>query len=534
MLKQLRMYGRFAAVLPSFLRNPITLADAENQVRRGIERREEHLLRLVERGVFGSASSPYLWLLRNAGCEMGDLRRMVEGDGIEAALGSLREAGVYVTFEEFKGRTPIVRSGKVLEVDRGAFNNPFVRSAYEAETGGSTGAGTRVSHDLDHLAMQSAHIMLCNHAHGTLEAPQAVWRGVLPDGSGINSVLRACHYGRPPEKWFAVHRRGARRMPLRFRLATYGTVMSGRAAGVAVPWPEPVPVDEAIVVARWARGAIERRGSCLVNAPVSRALRVCLAAREAGFDLKGAAFVIAGEPPTPAKVEGILASGARCYTTYGFAEGGRVGIGCANPVSTNDLHVLRDAFVVACTERQVPGFDVRVNALSFTSLLPTTPQILLNAEVDDYGVVEQRGCGCPLERLGYNLHVRDIHSYGKLTGEGVTLVGSDAVELVERVLPARFGGSALDYQLMEEEDERGFTRLSVLVNPAVPNAGDAEVIEAVLEHLRRTSLMADSARSIWAQAETLQVKRQEPVWTGRGKLMPLYLPKRSGRKDGVR
>ena len=45
---------------------------------------------------------------------------------------------------------------------------------------------------------------------------------------------------------------------------------------------------------------------------------------------------------------------------------------------------------------------------------------------------------------------------------------------MERVLPARFGGSPLDYQLMEEEDERGFTRLSLLVSPKLRIADESK------------------------------------------------------------
>ena len=35
--------------------------------------------------------------------------------------------------------------------------------------------------------------------------------------------------------------------------------------------------------------------------------------------------------------------------------------------------------------------------------------------------------------------------------------------------------------------------------------------------------MADSARGIWAQADTLRVKRDRAGLDGRGKLMPLHL-----------
>lgn len=522
----IRTYARYAAGLPGFLRNTITLDDAERLVRQGIECREQNFLRLVERGVYQRPESPYLWLLRMARCEYGDLCALVRREGLEGALRELREAGVYVSFEEMKGRTPLVRDGHTLEVTPRAFQNPHFRRGYQAESGGSTGAGTRVDQDLDHLAIRSAHLMLAYDAFGSLHLPFAVWRGVLPDGSGINNVLSGAHHGRAPEKWFSPTQPGAPRPAMRFQVATYGTVLASWLVGAPLPWPEMAPIERAVVIAEWAAGAIRKHGGCQINAPVSRALRVCVAAREAGIDLTGAVFVVAGEPATPAKVAGIRASGARCYTTYGFVEAGRVAVGCAHPSTSNDLHILRDAFAVVPYERQVPGSTMTVNALNITSLLLTTPQILINAEVDDYGAVEERSCGCPLERLGYNLHVRDIHSFRKLTGEGVTLVGGEMIDIMERVLPARFGGTPLDYQLMEEEDEQGFTRLTLAVSPRVAVEDETEVLATLFRELEASSIMADSARAIWAQAGTFRVKRVEPVWTGRGKLLPLHLASR--------
>lgn len=525
-LKQAPAYFRFAAALPRFLRNPITLDAAEVLIRQGIERRNESFLRLVERGVLSRPHSPYARLLKLARCEMGDLRDLVHRQGLEAALRSLRDAGVYITFDEMKGREPIVRGGESFAVSTEDFSNPLLTSAYEAETGGSTGAGSRVTQDLDHHAIQSAHLMLLFHAHGVLDVPKAVWRGILPDSSGMNNILRGARHGRTPDKWFVPLPRQGPRPAWRFQLVTYGSVLLSRLIGVPLPWPEIVPIDEATHVARWAAAAIHRSGACLVNAPVSRALRVCIAAQELGLDLTGAAFVIAGEPPSPAKVAGILASGARCFTTYGFAEAGRVAIGCAHPASPNDLHILTDAFEIFSHERPVPGADARVTALNVTTLLHASPLILINAEIDDYGVVETRSCGCPLQRLGYHKHVRDIHSYRKLTGEGVSLVGGEMIDVMERVLPARFGGTPLDYQLIEEEDEQGFTRLSLIVSPRVPIPSETAVIETVLAELHRSSVMADSARTVWSQAGTLRVKRIEPIWTGRGKLLPLHLARR--------
>ena len=83
--------------------------------------------------------------------------------------------------------------------------------------------------------------------------------------------------------------------------------------------------------------------------------------------------------------------------------------------------------------------------------------ILLNVETDDYGVLESRPCGCRMGDLGLTTHVTQVRSFRKLTGEGMTLVGNDMIRILEEVLPTRFGGSPLDYQLAEVENEVGPT-----------------------------------------------------------------------------
>jgi hypothetical protein len=156
---------------------------------------------------------------------------------------------------------------------------------------------------------------------------------------------------------------------------------------------------------------------------------------------------------------------------------------------------------------------------------------MLNVESDDYGLIESRPCGCLLESYGFTEHLRHIRSFRKLTGEGVTLVPGDMIRILEEVLPARFGGSPLDYQLLEEEDENGFTRLSLLVSPEIEIAEEAAVTEVVLDALAQGGVSAVLAQATWSQADTLRVKRMNPVLTSRGKLMPLHSRRYSASTD---
>lgn len=532
-LNDLRMYGRFAWGLRDFLRQPISLEQAQEAVRKRIADRETNFLRLMERGVFGHPRSPYRALLELARCELGDLRQMVRSQGLENALRALRDAGVYVTFEEFKGRTPVVRHGQVLDVRAEDFDNPHLSRYYQARSGGSTGAGTRFMTDLEHLAVKASQLMVTDAAHGLLNAPTAIWFGVLPD-VGLNIVLTRARYGRVPEKWFVhVTASDLRPSPV-YRLATTALVAAGRLYGVRIPRPEPVPLEDAAVIARWAARTVREHGACMVRAQVSRALRVCLAAREEGLDLSGVAITGGGEPPTPGKVREITSAGARWIPGYYTTEADAVGMGCGHPLDGNDLHLLKDALALIQTPRPVSGWDVEVDAFNFTTLLPTAPKILLNAESDDYGVIETRSCGCPLEGYGFTEHLREIRSFRKLTGEGVTLVGTDMLRILDEVLPARFGGTPLDYQVLEEEDSDGFTRLSLVVSPKIRLPDDQRVIDTVLDSLRRSGEAADLARATWRQAGTWRVKRMEPIWTARGKLMPLHLAERARRSAGAK
>jgi hypothetical protein len=243
-----------------------------------------------------------------------------------------------------------------------------------------------------------------------------------------------------------------------------------------------------------------------------------------------------GEPPTPAKVKAIESSGARWMPFYPISEVGHVGFGCSRPLDGNDLHFFRDALALIQFPRKVPGTEMTVDAFNFTTLLPTAPKLLLNVESDDYGVIERRSCGCPLESYGYAEHLRHVRSFRKLTGEGVTLVGSEMECILQEVLPERFGGSPLDYQLLEEEDDDGFTRISLVVSPRVEIEEESEVIGLVLENLRQSSVASGLAQAVWTEAASLRVRRMEPVVTGRGKLMPLHStrggPCESSASDG--
>jgi hypothetical protein len=511
--------------LPRFVRERTTLEQASAEIARRLAQRESNFLSNVDRAIYENARSPYRALLRRAGCEPSDLRDSVRQSGLEETLRTLRAEGVYVTFEEFKGQKPIVRGDEVIAARPQDFDNPTFRRYYAVATGGSTGKPRRVLLDLEYLRARVPQQVLMDHVHGLLGKRSVQW-AEIPPGHGLDVVLSRVPVGGAPERWFTPLWRGADAPGMRYRLATRMSLAVARAAGARVPWPEHLPLDRAGVIARWAADVVRTDGACAIRAHVSKALRIAIAARELGIDLTGATISTGGEPPTPTKVRHMREAGARVVANYFFTEAGAIGCGCTSADDPNDQHLMTDHLAMISGRREVPAFGVAVDAFYYTTLLPTAPKLLLNVETDDYGVVEEHACDCPLGALGLTTHVREIRSFSKLTGEGVTLIGSDMERVLEEQLPSRFGGSALDYQLVEEEDERGFTRLTLLVHPRLEITDEAAIIGAVLDSLRATGGAAEVSRMVWSQAGTLRVRREAPRLTARGKLMPLHATRR--------
>ncbi|MEW5917891.1 MAG: hypothetical protein AB1762_15925, partial [Gemmatimonadota bacterium] len=387
LIREARMYARFLYGLRGFLRTVVTPEQARTNLEQRLQTRMEALLLMAERGFYGAANSPYRELLRLAGCELTDFRAMVRDRGVEATLAVLRQQGVYFTFEEFKGRANVVRHGREIPLDVAQFDNPHLSYYHGTTSGGSTGSATRVSTDLAHLALQAEHRLLCLEAHGVLDVPFAIWRPPLPSGSGINSVLRAARLGRPVARWFTPLTHNDFRPSFKFRLANSATVAIGRALGADLPWPEPVALDDAGRIARWMVEARNRHGGAVLNTTVSNGLRIALAAKDAGLDLTGTHFMLAGEPATPAKVAAIRASGAKLFTDYGAAETGRIGIGCARGIDASDVHILLDAVAVIAWPRSVPDTDESITSFHMTTLHPAAAKLLLNVEIDDFGVL---------------------------------------------------------------------------------------------------------------------------------------------------
>jgi hypothetical protein len=361
-------------------------------------------------------------------------------------------------------------------------------------------------------------------AHDAAGRPEAVWRP-FPTRTAVNNVLRSAKQRRPIEKWFSHTRVLARHArPGDAALAAYALIAC-RVWASPLPMPEHVPYAAAIKVARWLEAKARAGTPALLSAPVGTTSRVCVAAKHHGADIAGTLFRGGGEPLTPARAELIESTGSKVFADYSMAELGRVGVSCAAPNAVGDVHFLLDKLVLVQRPHVVPMTGETVGSLFFTTLLPSAPKLMINVETDDYAVVEDRACGCLLGRLGFSRHLHGIRSYEKLTSEGVTLRGADALSLLEGTLPERFGGAPSDYQLVQEVDELVPT-LVLLVSPQVGAVDEREVVEVVLAALSNQGAQPQEASRTWRSADTIRVERREPYATAAGKVLPVHVKAR--------
>jgi hypothetical protein len=516
----IKTFAGFPLALRRFLAHPLTLDDARRIVSDRLAHREANFLRIAEQAVYGNPRSPYLALLRLAGCELGDLRQLVFSDGLDAALQAIREAGVYVTFEEFKGRKAIVRGGTTIEVAPRDFDNPAARRDVSFTTGGSTGLATDVHHDLDYIAATAPVYMVMFDAWGVLDAPALHWVDILP-GAGLRFMLQRACFSRQAEPWYSRNGWFDSRSWLKYDVAMLYNLFWMRAFGLRVPVPRIVRINEAEVIARRIRSVLDQHGKCLVYANVSAGLRIAVAAETSGLDLTGTTLRIGGEPITEAKVAPMRRAGARVLPIYGAIETGAIGVACARPAEVDHVHLASDSTALITYPVVVDSTGETVDAFNLTSLVDASPKVMINYQIDDHGVVEQRACGCPLHACGYTTSLHTIRSYSKVLGEGVTLIGADIQRVLHNVLPSRFGGSPLDYQLLEAEDAQGLTRLYLVISPRIEIADEQAVLQTLLQALRASNPRSDAAGSIWQNSGTFQIKRQEPAVTARGKLVLL-------------
>lgn len=525
MLNKAMMYLRFIGGLKNFLKDTYSLEHCQQIIKSRLGKRSENLLLIARRVIYGNEKSPYLKLLRMAGCEYDDFSRMVKQDGIEQALETISRMGVYFTIKEFKCQQAVRRGSSVFHFKETDFDNPYLKAHFVASSGGSRSRGTRSLIEFDFLKDKYVvPLTMKLHAYDLLDMPLGVWLPILP-GAGPVSIMAALNGGKTTDRWFSPVEKSDFKPSLKNRMATNYLVYASRLFGKKLPSPEFVSFDDAVIIARWMASCIAAQGGCSITTYPTGAIKICQAANYNRLDIKGAKFIVSGEPITEAKQKVINSAGATCYPGYIASEIGVIAQACAYPSYSDDMHILSDTTCIIQHPHEVEHAGVTVDAFLFSSLLSSAPKILLNVESGDYGVIEKRSCGCLFEQAGCTEHIHHVRSFDKLTSAGMNFNGSDLLRLIEVVLPQKYGGVATDYQMVEEEGTDGQTRFSILVSPEVGKIDEAELLHTILKELGDGKDAKRLMAKIWQETNTLRLKRERPLTTGAGKLLPLHIRK---------
>ncbi len=516
--------------LSGIMRQPCTVESAKALLRARLAERDQLFLRVVREAIWGNPRSPYHHLLVWAGWTYDALVDSVQKQGLEATLESLRDSGVYLSHAEFKERKPIQRDGLLLDWTSVTTENPGVMPSFEVRTGGTRSQGSRVPATFRYLADQRAPTWcLTVEAVGGGAWPAIIW---MPRSAGYLWWLTLMHMHRPALRWFSMsdleYVREPRLILLMYRVAQ----LIGLAHGLRIPYLEYRPLSEVAAVYDAVLRTRTQYGGCTVITSPSGATRLAGLAATRGADLQHVAFVVGGEPLTPGKHAEITRARARVGVRYNITELGAVGGACEHPEAVDDVHFLADSFSLIPSRHALVdgGF---AEAFMITTLLPTSPMILLNLDTDDFGQITTRRCGCLWDELGLHTHLSNIRSFSKLTGEGVTVLGTECVKILEEILPREFGGRSTDYQLLEVEDDGRLTRLHLVVSPSVGPIDEGRLLTRFQQELRDPGPRGSPVPPMWRQADTIKVVRREPVATASGKLLPFHtLAFTKRREDG--
>jgi hypothetical protein len=515
---------KLPGALREFLGVQMTVSEAELALRDALETREERFLEIARSQIYERPGSPYLRLLEHASCALGDLEDEVRRRGLEATLERLAAGGVYLTDAESKGRKEVVRGSLQFHVSPRSIESASSRAGLVMESSGSSGAATRAVGEFRWLASEAVVVGVFLSAHRLLGSALAAFEPIVPGAPGVQFLLQAARFGIRTERWFG------RVVPSHTRLqrAYYRSVACELAAvcrlsGRRFPVPRLVDPADPRPIIDWITDVRRTGREACVRTVASNAARIARRALELGAKLDGTTFVASGEPLTDAKRRAMDEAGARVTVQYGFNPGTHVGFGCAAPLHIDEMHVNEQSLAVIEHPSPIKGGERPIRPLLFTTLYPFSARLQLNVANGDYAVVERRDCGCALGRAGLSMHIHRVRSFEKLASEGMNYMFEDLAEALEETLPSQFGGGPGDYQLVEEEDAGGQSRLTLLIHPDVGNVDELQALACLQEALEEGGPVPRYMARAWQQYGTLRLRREAPRASSRGKVLPLHI-----------
>jgi hypothetical protein len=497
------------------VRHPVSLGEAEATVAHEIGTREDRFLASLDRLVWPFPTSPSRRLLRHAGFAPRDVGALVRTQGLVGALEQLRDHGVYVSYEEYHGRTPARRGSTTFEFSPADFFNPVTRADYLAATGGSRSSGTPVELSFAWQRRQGVQRAIQLARAGVAGAPTATWLPVFPSAAGFGAVMKLTAGGNRPERWFSQVPVDLDGISAHKQLANRFLPALSALTRAGLPSPEHVPTADPQPVVDWLLEAVARAGRATITGYASSITAAARWAYEHDRDLSGVVAFPSSEPVTAGKLAGMRAAGMRAHPTYAFVPEGTVALHC--DFCNDEEYHFWDNELGVITRRRSRGDGGEVDAFLLTSLAEEAPRVLVNVENDDYGSLRfDVECRCGLRTLGLRTRIANIRGISKVVAAGVSVDGEVFDRIVEIELPRRVGGGPGDFQFVECEGAHG-TELSLRVRPDLDL--NEEHLRDAVDAVLRGSDNGRLAAAVWHRSGGLQIDRRPPLVTRAGKTL---------------
>ena len=466
----------------------------------------------IAKGVLANPRNPYSQLFEIAGCSFADLEAAVKRNGLDATLQALLKEGVYLTLDEFRCNTEIVRGGRHIPATMKDWDTSAGGGGGEAQSSGSSsGKPQRTLYSKEYAKFGRAGAQLMRDEFVRIDGIGIIVFPILPTPTGLATCVAATRL-LPVERWFAL---GSSGRNLHYKAITAFLVGRLRLAGAKIPFPSYLeqgdfsPVAE--FIARRKRAGLRSQ----MMGMVSSITRVAAAAVDLGLDIRGSRALVTGESLTEIKREVIESAGIEVFPSYAASDFGTIGVPCRQMNTGDCVHVAKASIALVSRPIHDAWCDEPVDSLHITSLLSFAPRTLINVEIGDTGVIEPANCDCVYSKLGYNQRVRNIAAISKIKGQGYALRVPHMVKLLEEDLPQKFGGRHGDYQLAEVEG-KAQTEMVLRIHPRAKVQSPEEVLRYFLAECRRVPGGSMTVLQ-WTESNGVRVEVVEPVLAASGK-----------------
>jgi hypothetical protein len=508
---------RYVRGLRRTLRTRVGVDEAVRTMTEQWQRRDQRFVELLEAAVWPHPSSPARRLLEHAGYGPADVRELVRQEGLDATLARLVADGVYVSYQEWRGLEPARRGSATFDFEPALFSNPTVKADMTVQSSGTRSDRVVTGATFADRPQNALTKIVDRLLFDVNDVPTAVWMPSFPGFAGFNNNLSLVMASNPAEQWWSqTPTRGNHVAPMKRAVLVLMPLLS-LGTGAHVPAPRYQPTSDPGPVLEWCVDALHRNGRALLIGYASSLASVATSAVERGVRLDGLVMRLGNEPFTPARRAIVEQAGATPVNSYNFSGPAVGGIAC--PYCEGDQVHVRAYRGALATRRRLRPDGVEVDAFCWTNLSLTAGQVWLNVENDDYGTMtyDAEACACLLGQVGIRQRVADVRGMSKVVAGGVTVAGEVFEELVDSLLPQRFGGGPVDYQFGEVPDGAR-TIVLLRVSPRLGAIDEHEVRKAIEEHLARTE-HGRMALDVWTPSEALRIERADPVPARSGKTL---------------